>query len=220
LPDGNLEFLGRLDHQVKIRGFRIELSEIEARLAAHPRIKAAVVAARHDGADDHYLTAYIVFSPAGTLDKLPGSLELRNYLSDYLPDYMIPAYFVPSEQIPVTANGKLDRKALPAPTRGLDSGIQYEAPTDEVEEKLVKIWKDILQLEKIGINDNFFQLGGHSLRAMTLVNEIHRAFEVELPIRLIFDHPIIAEIAGQIRVEEEQMQKLYRILGEIETLTG
>ncbi|MCX6581803.1 MAG: amino acid adenylation domain-containing protein [Candidatus Aminicenantes bacterium] len=201
LPDGNIDFLGRRDFQVKIRGFRIELGEIEDRLLRHESIKeAAVLVNGEGGAEKRYLIAYIV------LKKEIEASELREYLRGKLPDYMIPSYFVPLEKIPLTPNGKIDRRALPGP--GLDVSDGYAAPGNEIEKKLVRLWAEILgrdalhasQLQtSIGINDNFFQLGGHSLKATILVSKIHKELEVKVELMEIFRTPFIRDIAGLIQ---------------------
>ncbi|MGD2091071.1 MAG: amino acid adenylation domain-containing protein, partial [Candidatus Aminicenantes bacterium] len=198
LSDGNIEFLGRIDQQVKLRGFRIELGEIESRLSNHPGIKEAVVVAREEENGDKYLCAYIVFARE---DVLP---ELGDYLTMELPDYMIPAYFVPLEKIPLTPNGKIDRKALPKPE--LSVGAGYAAPRDEIETKLIKLWSTVLNLERefIGIDSNFFQLGGHSLKAMILSAKMHKAFNVRVPLLEVFKTPRIRELAEYIKEKSQE----------------
>ncbi|MDQ1351194.1 MAG: tyrocidine synthetase, partial [Acidobacteriota bacterium] len=206
LPDGNIEFLGRIDQQVKIRGFRIELGEIESRLMKHPDIKEAVVLAQAEENGDKYLSAYIVSHNESVI------LGLREYLAKELPDYMIPSYFVQLEKIPLTPNGKLDRKALPG--RDLQVGNGYIAPRNDIENKLVKLWAEILgrdasrvlQLQaSIGIDDNFFQLGGHSLKATILVSKIHKEFDIKVPLMQIFKTPQIRELAKYIKEENKEL---------------
>jgi amino acid adenylation domain-containing protein len=192
-PDGNIEFLGRIDAQVKIRGYRIEPGEIERRLFNHERIKDAVVIAREDGSGDKQLCAYIVPPGAGP------AAGFREYLSRTLPGYMIPSYFVEIEKLPLTSHGKLDGKALPAP--GITAGQGYIAPRDELEKKLARLWKKILYRDEpvsIGIDDNFFQLGGHSLKATLLIADMHKAFNVRAPLAEIFKNPSIRGLAGYI----------------------
>jgi amino acid adenylation domain-containing protein len=193
LPDGNIEFLGRIDHQVKIRGSRIELGEIESRLNRHPGIKATVVVVKTDNSGDNYLCAYVVSDT-----ELPAS-ALNDYLSKYLPGYMVPSYFVRMEKIPLTPSGKVDRGALPEP--GLKADGSYTAPRDEIEKKLVEIWSGVLgsEKEKIGINDNFFHLGGHSLKAMLLVSRIHKELKVNVPLPEIFKTSHIRGLARYIK---------------------
>jgi amino acid adenylation domain-containing protein len=194
LPDGNILFLGRTDGQVKIRGHRVELGEIEAALQSHPAVDNAVVKARtgHDGEKE--LVAYII-SQQGMED---GSV-LHKYLNGKLPPYMVPAYFVPLEALPINANGKVDRKKLPDPEGiGLAVGVEYVAPRNETEEKLVRIWQELLGREKIGIKDNFFAIGGHSLNATRLASYIRREFNVNLPLPTLFNNTTIENIAAEI----------------------
>jgi len=193
LPDGNVEFLGRIDHQVKIRGFRIELGEIEAQLLKKEKIKESVVIAREDEEGNKYICAYIVGTVNFTVK------ELREYLLKELPEYMIPSYFVQLEAMPLTPNGKIDRKRLPKPEGAMDIGIEYEGARNEIEESLVKIWRDILKVDVIGINDNFFELGGHSLKAMSLVNKICKDLNVEISLGEIFRNSTIKSLGEHIR---------------------
>ncbi|MDQ1355193.1 MAG: hypothetical protein QG657_5503, partial [Acidobacteriota bacterium] len=195
-----VEFLGRMDYQVKVRGFRIELGEIEAQLTNNTNIKEAVATVLAGEKGDKYLCAYFVS------DKELRIPELRETLVKKLPDYMIPSYFVQLEKFPLTANGKIDRKALPEP--GLKAGDSYIAPRDGIEEKLVLLWSEILgkdplhvsQLQtSIGIDDNFFESGGHSLRAMTLVSRIRKEFDVEFPLGNIFSEPTVQGMARFIK---------------------
>src|SRR6185436_3771937 len=152
--DGNLEFLGRFDHQVKIRGFRIELGEIEAALAAHTAIREAVVVARAENSGDHRLVAYLVAAEAA-----PETAELRDFLQQTLPDYMLPSAFVFLPELPLTPSGKLDRRALPKPELNA-TGEHYVAPRTPAEQTLAGIWEEVIGHERVGINDNFFELGG------------------------------------------------------------
>ncbi|ANP91713.1 hypothetical protein BA011_35910 (plasmid) [Rhizobium leguminosarum] len=175
LPDGNLEFLGRNDDQVKIRGFRIEPGEIAARLCEHELVGDAVVVARADRAGDQHLVAYVVCGPEAGSDDEDGSGlagALRAHLGGRLPDYMVPAAFVRLEALPLTANGKLDRQALPAPDDDAYARAAYEAPQGAVETALAGIWQELLGVERVGRNDNFFELGGHSLLAVQLMERL------------------------------------------------
>lgn len=199
LPDGDMEFLGRIDHQVKIRGFRIELGEIENQLLKHPRVKETVVVAKEDSQGGKYLCAYLAGEEELT------TLELREHLSKDLPDYMIPSYFIQLERLPLNPNGKIDRKALPEPDGNINTGTEYIAPADEVEEKLAILWKEILKVDRIGVNDNFFELGGHSLKAVNLVSRVHKEFNVEIPLREVFKAPTIAGIAKYIKGAKENI---------------
>ena len=194
--DGNIEFLGRIDNQVKIRGFRVELGEIEAMLLAHPGVREATVVAREDVKGERKLVGYVVPARDG-FDDLPR--EVRAYLKDLLPDYMIPATFVTMETFPLTPSGKVDRKAL-AVLANKDSYAveQYEAPREPMEEKLAEIWAAVLRLERVGIRDNFFELGGHSLLATQLISRVRKTFKVELPLRKLFESPTVAELASVI----------------------
>ncbi|HLP45013.1 MAG TPA: condensation domain-containing protein, partial [Candidatus Kapabacteria bacterium] len=199
LSDGNIEFIGRNDQQVKIRGFRIETGEIENRLLKHKDIKEAVVIVNEDGRGDKNLTAYTV-STGEMLDT-----ELREYLLEELPNYMIPSYFVRLEKIPLTPNGKIDRKALPKTE--LKAGENYTAPRDEIEKKLVNLWSEVLDGQtkaSIGIDDNFFQLGGHSLKVTILVSKIHKELNVRVPLAEIFRAPVIRQLAKYIREKNKE----------------
>ncbi len=199
LEDGSVDFLGRIDHQVKIRGFRIEIGEIENQLLKHKEVMEAVVTARQHANGDNYLCAYFV--PLGS--RGAGSKELREYLSRELPDYMIPALFMPLERLPLTPGGKLDVKALPEPGVG-ESGREYAAPRSVTEARLAEIWSEILNIGTVGIDDNFFELGGHSLKATTLVYRIYKEFKVNIEIREVFSHPTIRELVLRINQLEEQ----------------
>jgi amino acid adenylation domain-containing protein len=193
LPDGNIEFSGRIDQQVKVRGFRVELGEIEDCLLKWDEIKEAVVIAVPDEKGDKSLCAYIVSE-----SDIPVS-RLRDYLSNQLPGYMIPSYFTWLEKIPLNPNGKIDRKALPAPEARVTEA--YAAPRNEVEEKLAEIWSSVLGVKKetIGIDSNFFELGGHSLKATILVSRIHEAFNVKLPLTRVFQSPVIRRLGESIK---------------------
>ena len=195
LPDGNIQFIGRIDHQVKIRGFRVEPGEIESRLLKHHRVKDAVVACREDDRGDTCLAAYVVLSTAGTFEGAPVIAELKEHLNAELPDYMIPAYFMFLEAIPLNPSGKVDRKALPEP-EGLGD-TAYTAPRDRMQEKLVAIWSEVLGIEaaRIGIDTNFFDLGGHSLKATVLALKIHKALSVKISLAKIFRAPTIRKLA-------------------------
>ena len=190
LADGNLEFLGRVDHQVKIRGFRIELGEIEVALARHAGVREAVVLAREDVPGEKRLVAYVVPSRS----VAPSGSELRDFLRLSLPEYMIPSAFVALDAFPVTANGKLDRQALPAPV--LESGARDERPRTPTEEALAGIWREVLGVERVGLSDSFFDLGGHSLLATQLVARLRDSFGAEVPLRAVFQSPALAELAA------------------------
>ncbi len=199
LPDGNIEFLGRIDHQVKIRGFRIELGEIEAVLAQHPKVKEVVVAAREDTPGDKRLVGYVV-PHQGQQSETGG---LRSYLSEKLPEYMVPSAFVLLDSLPLTPNGKVDRDALPVPQCGREDSSSYVPPRTPIEEQLAGIWGDILGIDRVGINDNFFELGGHSLLAVQLVARIREALHVEFPLETIFASPTVASLAECVKEHRE-----------------
>jgi natural product biosynthesis luciferase-like monooxygenase protein len=199
LPDGNIEFLGRLDYQVKIRGHRVELGEIEAVLEEHPAIKESVVIAREDTAGDKYLVTYLV---AGQ-EPLPSIIKLRSFLEEKLPEHMVPSTFVTLGSLPLTPNGKLDRQALPAPDQGRpELEKPFVAPRDAIEAQLAKIWEKVLGRQPIGGEDNFFELGGHSLRAVQVVQQIGEVFGKKLPVIAIFQAPTIEQLAEVLREED------------------
>ncbi|GBF80267.1 non-ribosomal peptide synthetase [Aphanothece sacrum] len=195
LPDGNIEFIGRMDDRVKIRGYSVELGELEAVLNQHPGLSQATVKVYGKKATDKYLCAYFVPLKTETI-----TIEaLRSFLEKQLPEYMIPSVFMSMEYLPLTSNGKVDRRKLPEPTTNRPELIQkYVAPNTPTEEILTAIWQDILGLTKIGINDNFFSLGGHSLLVTQVMALIRKTFNIELPIRSLFDSPTIASLAQNI----------------------
>ena len=195
LPGGNIEYLGRIDHQVKIRGYRIELGEIEAELSGYPAVQEVVVTAREDTPGEKRLVAYIILK-AG---QAPSVNELRSFLRLELPDYMLPSAFVFLDQFPLTSNKKVDRKALPAPDQDRpELEVTFVPPQTPVQIELTKIWGELLQLDRIGVHDNFFDLGGHSLLATQVIARVHTSFEIDLPLRSIFDAPTIAQLAAQV----------------------
>ena len=203
LPDGNIEFLGRVDYQVKIRGFRIELGEIETALSQHPAVQQAVVLARDDVAGEKSLVAYVVPKQAMTLT----GDALRDVLREQLPDYMLPSAFVLLNALPLTPNGKVDRRALPAPDASpSDHTVEFVAPETTLEKKLAEIWAQVLGIERIGIYDDFFTLGGHSLKATQIIYRINQAFLVDLPLRSLFQDPTIAGLS--LLIEETLIERL------------
>ncbi|MER7015945.1 amino acid adenylation domain-containing protein, partial [Saccharopolyspora sp. NPDC000359] len=187
-PDGSIEFIGRADHQVKVRGFRIELGEVEAHLAAHPQVRQAAVVVREDQPGDQRLVGYTVGAA--------GAAELRSHLAARLPSYMVPAAFVPVDEIPLTANGKLDVRALPAPEFGGDAAGRE--PRNAVEAELCRLFAEVLGVREVGIDDGFFELGGHSLLAARLLARVRAELGAELTIRALFDHPTAAGLAEQL----------------------
>jgi len=190
---GELEFLGRADRQVKVRGYRIEPGEVEAALLTHPAVRAALVDARDDGTAGRRLVAYVVPRDGAAA----AAAELREHLSRTLPAHMVPAAFVMIPELPLTPNGKVDRAKLPDPLDG-PAENEYVAPEGEAEEALAAIWREVLKAERVGANDNFFHAGGHSLLAMQVASRVRAAFGVELPLRVIFDHPTLRATAAEI----------------------
>ncbi|WP_448265219.1 amino acid adenylation domain-containing protein [Nostoc sp. DSM 114159] len=201
LPDGNIEYIGRIDQQVKIRGFRIELGEIETALWQHPDVQEVVVIAKEFSPGDQRLVAYVVPKPESP-DTNVGNL--RRFLKQKLPDYMIPSRFVQLSALPLTANGKVDRKALPAPIQTLNANEKFVAPRTPIEERVAEIWSNVLGLKNIGVHDNFLALGGHSLLAFQILCRIRDIFQVELPMRHFFEAPTISEIADSIKQAQQE----------------
>ncbi|MGH9370512.1 MAG: amino acid adenylation domain-containing protein, partial [Vicinamibacterales bacterium] len=195
LPGGSIEFLGRTDFQVKVRGFRIELGELEVALSEHPDVQQCVVSTWEESPGDKRLVAYVVPQQ----QPGPATAELRRFLERRLPEYMVASAFVMLPSLPLTPSGKVDRKMLPAPDRlRADGGRPFTAPRDPVEERLAAIYADVLHLEMVGVEDNFFDLGGHSLLATRIISRIRDAFQVELPLRLVFELPSVASIAPAV----------------------
>jgi acyl-CoA synthetase (AMP-forming)/AMP-acid ligase II/acyl carrier protein len=239
LPDGTLEFIGRADHQVKIRGFRIEPGEIETVLSQHPAVRETVVVARGEVENPKSetcgervrsvgnpkspdpstplragkrLVAYVVSRQR----QAPAANDLRDFVKKKLPEYMVPSAFVFLDALPLTPNGKVDRRTLPAPDRWLALEEGYATPRTPVEERLAKIWTEVLKVERVGIHDNFFRLGGHSLKATQLMSRLREAFQVEVPLRKLFEIPTVAELAESIeamRFMAERPQQADSIAG-------
>ncbi len=195
LPDGNVEFIGRNDFQVKVRGFRIELGEIEAKLRLCPGVREAAVLAREDEPGDRRLVAYLVAENDAELS----ASDLREALARQLPDYMLPSAFVQLDTLPLNANGKLDRQALPAPEAAALSVREYEAPQGPIEEAIAALWQERLNVARVGRRDNFFELGGHSLLAVQLLSHIRATLGVEVPLRALFASPSLAALAEAVR---------------------
>ncbi|NEO77192.1 non-ribosomal peptide synthetase [Moorena sp. SIO4G3] len=193
LPDGNMEFLGRVDNQVKIRGFRIELEEIEFVLSTHPQIQRAIVMVWEDNPRDKRLIAYLVSNNSSL-----SNTELQSYLQQKLPEYMVPSVFVFLDALPLTPNGKLDRKALPAPEEGFTSSSEYLLPQTPTQEIIANIFASVLEVTQVGISDNFFELGGHSLLATQLISRIRQSFKVEISIRTLFESPTVTQLEHSI----------------------
>ena len=195
LPDGNLEFIGRIDQQVKIHGFRIELGEIEAILLKHPLVREAVAEVSDHPRLGRRLVAYLVMTEDATLELG----HLRSFLREKLPEYMVPAAFVLLEALPLTANGKTNRKALPEPDWSKQRlNGRFTAPRTPTEKRLIELWKEVLNVERVGIQDSFFEMGGHSLLASRLASELRKTFGIEFPLRLLFETPTVEEVAKYI----------------------
>jgi acyl-coenzyme A synthetase/AMP-(fatty) acid ligase/acyl carrier protein len=207
LPDGNIDFLGRLDHQIKLRGFRIELGEIETILSQHPAVMETVVIAQEDGTGDKRLVAYATLKPGQTLD----ANAARSFSKEKLPSYMVPAEFVFLDRLPLTINGKIDRKALRPPDQSRPELRQlYVAHRNPVEEMITEIWGEVLKLDQIGVHDNFFELGGHSLLATQVMSRMRKVFQVELPLRSLFEMPTVAQLANEIEVTKKSYGEMPR----------
>jgi acyl-coenzyme A synthetase/AMP-(fatty) acid ligase/acyl carrier protein len=202
--DGNIEFLGRGDDQVKIRGFRIELGEIEAVLSRHASVKQVVVLAREDEQGDKRLLAYVVPSRDSSSKNEIAGEDLRAYLKQQLPDYMVPQAVVILAKLPLTANGKIDRQGLPEPEQASQSKA-YAAPKTSTEKAIAEIWAEVLRRDqdKISVDDNFFDLGGHSLLATQVISRVRERFSVEIPMRIMFDQPKVAGLAEAVEHARE-----------------
>jgi len=227
LPDGNIEFLGRIDHQVKIRGFRIELGEIETVLAEHPAVRETVVLAREDvpagpsipPGTGKRLVAYVALNG----DVPPFTSELRSFLKEKLPEYMVPSAFVVLDRLPLNPSGKVDRIALPTPDQSRpELQVSFVAPQTLAQQTIATIWAQLLKVDQIGIHDNFFDLGGHSLLATQVVSRMRTAFQVEFPLRALFEKPNIEELAKlvtEMQAEKAGAEELARIMDDIESLS-
>ena len=219
LPDGGLEFLGRVDKQVKIRGFRVELGEIEAKLGEHPGVNQAIVTIWTPQPGDNRLAAYVVRQP----EPLPAIADLRQFLREELPDYMMPAAWIPLQQVPITANGNIDYQNLPAPSVARSElTADYVAPRTEVEATLATIWAETLQIDKVGIYDDFFDLGGHSLLAIQVVSRLRATVILEPSMLQVFEAPTVADFATIITQQlaaEVSEADLAEVLADIETLS-
>jgi acyl carrier protein len=201
LPDGNVEFLGRGDDQVKIRGFRVEPGEVEAVLRTHPGVHQAVVVSREDGGDKRLVGYYV--APA---QNAPTSEDLKAHLHETLPDYMVPASLIRLPSLPLNANGKVDRAALPAPeTLVADASHERIAPRTPVEQQLAAMWAETLGNSDFGIHDDFFELGGHSLMAIRVMSRVRETFRVEIAMNALFDAPTVASLAEVIAAEQSAL---------------
>ncbi len=200
LPDGNIEYLGRLDFQVKIRGNRIELGEIETLLVQHPAVREAVVMAREDTPGDLRLAAYIVFNQ----DQEVPVGEIRDYVRQKLPDFMVPSFFITLEKLPLTPNQKVDRKALPAPEKEkIVSGEAYVPPRNELQRTIAATWQEVLNIPKVGVNDNFFELGGHSLLLVQVYYRIHEIIDKEFTLTDLFTYPTVSTLAEYLSGDKD-----------------
>ncbi|MEW6736493.1 MAG: amino acid adenylation domain-containing protein, partial [Acidobacteriota bacterium] len=201
LPDGNIEYLGRIDQQVKLRGYRIELAEIETVLKQHSLVKDAIVIAREDEPGEKRLVAYLVAETGASVT----ATECQAHLRERLPEYMIPSHCVMLERMPLTTSGKVDRKALPMPARvRSELGQEYVAARNGIEEILVGIYAEVLKLERVGIHDNFFELGGHSLLATQLMSRVRDTFRIEIALRNLFEYPTVAGLAKKLESLNEE----------------
>jgi len=203
LPDGQIEFLGRIDHQVKLRGFRIELGDIEAHLSQHNAISECAVVVREDRPGNKLLVAYVVLGNASPAS----AAELRSFLRDRLPDYMVPSAFVFMDHLPRTMSGKINRRALPSPESASLTAAEPSSPArTPIEELLVNIYARVLHVDHVSVTDNFFDLGGHSLLATQLMSRIREVFKIELPLRELFEAPVVADLARRIERAHQQSQ--------------
>lgn len=219
-PDGNLEFLGRIDNQVKIRGHRVELGEIEAVLSRHPHLREVAVVAKADRSGGTQLAAYGV----PVKGQKPTVESLRSFLLERLPEYMVPSVYVNLEALPLTPNKKLDRAALPEPdqARPILEG-SFVAARTYVEQQLARIWTEVLNVKAIGVNDNFFDLGGHSLSAVQVAFRVRQLFGIDFPLRMLFQAPRLADLAGKVEgmlVEQADTTQLGKLIEEIEQMSA
>jgi hypothetical protein len=215
--DGQLEFLGRLDHQVKIRGFRIETGEIESLLRQHPAVRDAVVIVREDSGEKR-LVAYLIFPSQQTVT----TDELRAHLQQSLPDYMIPSAFIVLDELPLTTSGKVDRRRLPQPNEERPAlARDFVAPRTPIEQEVAGIWEQVLKVKGVGVHDNFFDLGGHSLLATRVISRVNESLSMEMPLRAMFEHPTIAGFA--IAAAQQQASTLQgealQLLGELSEMS-
>jgi acyl carrier protein len=194
LPNGEIAFLGRLDEQVKVRGYRVEPNEVSTVLGQHPAVQTSAVVSTEDVPGEKRLVAYLVLSPGMSVS----ATALRQYLRQRMPDYMVPAAFVSIPSLPVTEQGKVNRAALPSVNGNRLSDEVYTEPRTLVEEELVKILAPLLKLDRVGVNDNFFLLGGHSLLGTQVIARVSETFGVDLTLLKLFDHPTVAEMSAEI----------------------
>jgi acyl carrier protein len=215
LPDGNIEFLGRIDNQVKVSGLSVEMGEIEAILKKHPMIRETAVVSDIANGNENRLVAYFVSESR----NISATQEIRAFLRTKLPEYMVPTHFINLNEMPLTPSGKIDRKALPKPKFDReDLQTHFIAPRNEIEKRLAEIVAELLEIDKVGVMDNFFDLGGHSLLATQFMSRMKTTFQMEIPLRQIFESPTIAEMAVIIeqygdageRSADEKIEKMGR----------
>jgi acyl-coenzyme A synthetase/AMP-(fatty) acid ligase/acyl carrier protein len=214
LLDGNLEFVGRIDNQVKLRGFRIELGEVEAALSEYPQVQQSFVLVQGESADDKRLVAYVVGEEVSVT-------ALREYLQTKLPEYMVPSFFMFLEEMPLTPNGKIDRKALPE-LQITRTDIPFTAPRNPAEEVIAQMWAEVLSVEQVSIHDNFFELGGHSLLATKLISRVRQTFDLELPLRYLFEKQTVAgivEVMANLMGGQAVVNEISQLRQEIEQLS-
>jgi acyl carrier protein len=205
LPDGNIEYLGRIDFQVKVRGFRIELGEIESLIDQYPSIRHVVVIVREDEPGNKKIVAYVVPEPDQTIKNE----ELRRYLREKLPEYMIPSAFVVMDILPLNANGKVDRQALPSPSLDrIESEVAYVSPVTDIERTIANIWQEVLGVNRVGLNDNFFDLGGHSLLMAKAHSRLQEALDKEFSLIYLFRYPTVSTLAEYLTDGVEEGQSL------------
>ncbi|MNZ68938.1 Linear gramicidin synthase subunit A [compost metagenome] len=220
--DGVLEYVGRIDHQVKIRGYRIELGEIEARLHEQSEIRDAAVGVQ-DGVNGKHLVGYLVASTAGA-DTSVLLEQVKQRLRAELPEYMVPLHWGWLQQLPLNANGKLDRKALPAIDIGAQHSQAYLAPRSELETTLASIWAEVLKAERVGVRDNFFELGGHSLLATQIASRVQKVLQLNVPLRAMFECSTVEELATYVEglkaseLSDDKVDRLSDLMAELEAL--
>jgi len=215
LPGGIIEFLGREDNQVKVRGFRVELGEVEVVLARHPAIEQAVVVFKQSTAGDQRLVAFAI------APEKPAASDLREFMLQYVPDYMVPSSFVFVDAFPLNANGKADRQVLAERIHATAPAAEFKG-MDAVQEKIAEIWCTVLQRTEVGLEENFFELGGHSLLATQIIARLRAAFDIPVPLRAIFEAPTVeglAEVVKQHSTENAEPEDIAKILSEVEGLS-
>jgi amino acid adenylation domain-containing protein len=222
LPDGQIEFLGRIDRQIKLRGFRIELGEIEAALSQHPQVQSCIIMAHADLKDNKQLTAYVVpQAPEDGEDAAqPSAQALREWLGERLPEYMLPSQYMLLDAFPLNANGKIDRAALPRPDEQQTNTAAFVAPRTPVEAVLAALWADTLGLEQVGISDDFFALGGHSLLATQVIAQIRTLFQIDVPLRTLFEAATVAAFAPELIAHEPKPGHAERVAVFLQQMLG